>query len=156
MQGSWNNGAAYYRCVFLSQYAAKNKISHPRSVYLREDQILPRLDDWLTTKFGPGRLPATVRELEDAQDHTEAPANAGNEAAKQEIADCDARLRQHRAAIEAGADPEIVTGWIVASGGQTRSLCSASRRWQRWRPTDTPTTRCGRKVSQTGRPAWSR
>ena len=54
MQGSWNNGAAYYRCVFLSQYAAKNKISHPRSVYLREDQILPRLDDWLTTKRSGG------------------------------------------------------------------------------------------------------
>jgi site-specific DNA recombinase len=29
-QGSWNNGAAYYRCVFLSQYAAKNKLDHPR------------------------------------------------------------------------------------------------------------------------------
>ncbi len=97
--------AAYYRCVFLSQYAAKNKISHPRSVYLREDQILPRLDNWLTTKFSPGRLPATIRELEDAQDHTEAPADAGTEAAKQEIADCDASLRQHRAALEAGARP---------------------------------------------------
>lgn len=26
--GSWNNDAAYYRCVFLNQYAAKNKIDH--------------------------------------------------------------------------------------------------------------------------------
>jgi hypothetical protein len=24
MQGSWNNGKPHYRCVFLSQYAAKN------------------------------------------------------------------------------------------------------------------------------------
>ncbi len=32
MQGSWNNEAAYYRCVFLSQYAAKNKTDHPRAV----------------------------------------------------------------------------------------------------------------------------
>jgi site-specific DNA recombinase len=28
-QGSWNNDAAYCRCVFLSQYAAANKIDHP-------------------------------------------------------------------------------------------------------------------------------
>ena len=112
MQGSWNNGAAYYRCVFLSQYAAKNKISHPRSVYLREDQILPRLDRLADHEVQPAQLPGTVRELEDAQDHTEAPADAGSEAAKQEIADCDASLRQHRAALEAGASPEIVPSWI--------------------------------------------
>jgi site-specific DNA recombinase len=138
IQGSWNNGAAYYRCVFLSQYAAKNKLDHPRSVYPREDQILPRLDDWLTTKFSPGRLPVTVRELEDAQDHTEAPADAGSEAAKQEIADCDARLRQHRAALEAGADPEIVTGWIneiqakrAAAEARLRQRPAARRRMAR-------------------------
>ena len=130
MQGSWNNGAAYYRCVFLSQYAAKNKVSHPRSVYLREDQILPRLDNWLTTKFSPGTFPATVRELEDAQDRTGAPADAGNEAVKQEIADFDASLRQHRAALEAGASPEIVTGWI----NETQAKRAAAEARLRQRP----------------------
>lgn len=40
--------------MFLSQYAAKNKLDHPRSVYLRDDQVL---------------------ELEAAQDRTEAPAD---------------------------------------------------------------------------------
>src|SRR5450755_749675 len=68
MQGSWNNGAAYYRCVFLSQYAAKNKLDHPRSVYLREDQLLPSLDHWLGRAFHPDALPHTARELEEAQD----------------------------------------------------------------------------------------
>jgi site-specific DNA recombinase len=29
MQGSWNNHAAYYRCMFLSEYAAANKVDHP-------------------------------------------------------------------------------------------------------------------------------
>ena len=28
MQGSWNNDAAYYRCVFLSQYAAKSPLEN--------------------------------------------------------------------------------------------------------------------------------
>jgi hypothetical protein len=62
MQGSWNNDAAYYRCVFLSQYAAKNKIDHPWAVYLREDQLLPRDDRWLAGKFSPRAFPQTVRE----------------------------------------------------------------------------------------------
>ena len=68
MQGSWNNDAAYYRCVFLSQYAAKNKTDHPKAVYLREDQLLPSLDRWLAGKFSPRALPQTVRELQDAQE----------------------------------------------------------------------------------------
>lgn len=112
MQGSWNNDAAYYRCVFLSQYAAQNKVSHPRSVYLREDQVLPRLDGWLARKFSPVALPATVRELEEAQGSAGTPADAGSEAARREIAECDESLRQHRAALEAGASPQIVTAWI--------------------------------------------
>ncbi|MGI8451453.1 MAG: hypothetical protein ACR2MP_30565 [Streptosporangiaceae bacterium] len=43
----WKNDAAYNRCVFLSQYVAKNKIEHPRAVCLREDQLLPSIDRWL-------------------------------------------------------------------------------------------------------------
>jgi site-specific DNA recombinase len=35
--------------------------------------------------------------------------------AQQEIADCDAKLRQHRAALEAGADPVLVTSWMKRS-----------------------------------------
>ena len=33
--------------------------------------------------------------------------------ARRDIADCDAKLRQHRAALEAGADRAIVTGWMA-------------------------------------------
>jgi site-specific DNA recombinase len=66
MQGSWNNDAAYYRCVFLREYAAKNKIDHPRAVYLREDQLIPHLDRWLATKFSPAQLQRTIIELANA------------------------------------------------------------------------------------------
>jgi site-specific DNA recombinase len=51
-----------------------------------------------------------VRQLEDAQD---SPADPDAEQARRDIADCDAKLRQHRAALEAGADPVLVTGWIT-------------------------------------------
>src|SRR5437016_615460 len=46
MQGRRNNGKPHYRCTFLSQYAAKNKVSHPTSAYLREEQPL------LTSSYG--------------------------------------------------------------------------------------------------------
>ncbi len=108
MQGSWNNGKPYYRCTFLSQYAAKNKVDHPASVYLREEQLLLHLDEWLSRKFDPAALPTTVGELEAAQ-----PGEAKqDESAQREIAECDAKLRQHRAALEAGADPVLVTNWM--------------------------------------------
>lgn len=35
------------------------------------------------------------------------------EQARREIADCDAKLRQHRAAIEAGADPAVIARWMA-------------------------------------------
>jgi site-specific DNA recombinase len=108
MQGSWNNGKPHYRCTFLSQYAAKNKVDHPTSVYLREEQLLARVDEWLCRKFDPVALPSTARELEAAQPDEAKP----DEAAQREIAECDAKLRQHRAALEAGADPVLVTGWM--------------------------------------------
>jgi hypothetical protein len=41
------------QCTFLSQYAAKNKVSHPSSVYLREEHLLPKIDAWLSRKFDP-------------------------------------------------------------------------------------------------------
>ncbi|MGO8887765.1 MAG: hypothetical protein ACLPUO_29355 [Streptosporangiaceae bacterium] len=123
MQGSWNNDAAYYRCVFLSQYAAKNKIDHPRAVYLREDQLLPSLDHWLGRIIHPRALPRTARELEQA--HDAVVIDAVVEQARREIADCDARLRQHRAALEAGADPKIITGWMAET--QARRSAAEAR-----------------------------
>jgi hypothetical protein len=46
-QGSWNNQAVYYRCMFLTEYAAQTKINHPRSVYLRENTLPnPSMSGW--------------------------------------------------------------------------------------------------------------
>lgn len=53
MQGSWNNGEAYYRCRFPEKYADANGICHPRNVYLRERRLLEPLLDWLSTTCSP-------------------------------------------------------------------------------------------------------
>jgi len=72
MQGSWNNGEAYYRCRFPEQYADANGISHPRNVYLRERRLVEPLYRWLATvcpqqpdprrdeRAGAGPAPGTV------------------------------------------------------------------------------------------------
>jgi site-specific DNA recombinase len=119
MQGSWNNGKPHYRCTFLSQYAAKNKVDHPTSVYVREEQMLPEIDAWLARKLDPVAFTAAVREHESRQ-----PEPKPDEDARQEIADCDAKLRQHRAALEAGADPVIITSWMKETQAR-RALAQA-------------------------------
>ena len=86
----------------------RTRSAHPRAVYLREDHLLPQLDAWLVGLFSPDALPQTVRDLQAAQPDEPKP----DEAAQQEIAECDAKLKQHRAALEAGADPVLITSWI--------------------------------------------
>jgi site-specific DNA recombinase len=50
-----------------------------------------------------------------------------DETAQQEITECDAKLKQHRAALEAGADPVLVTSWIKETQAR-RALAEARAR----------------------------
>jgi hypothetical protein len=63
------------------------------------------------------------RELEAAQPDEPRP----DEAAQREIAECDAKLRQHRAALEAGADPALITTWMKETQAK-RALAEARLR----------------------------
>lgn len=56
MQGSWNHGQAYYRCRYATEYALPRRAKHPPTVYVRENQVVPPLDDWIAGIFaGPVR-----------------------------------------------------------------------------------------------------
>jgi hypothetical protein len=59
----------------------------------------------LARQFDPHTLPLTLRELAEAQDADT--GGAVRDEARREIATCDAKRRQHRAALEAGADTAI-------------------------------------------------
>jgi site-specific DNA recombinase len=110
MSGSWNHGEAYYRCTFPTEYAgAENK--HTNTIYLRESDVTPALDGWLLSVFDPKNLDAAVAALSAAQSPDDG-ALARAEAARKAVADCDARLQKYRSALEAGADPAVVAGWI--------------------------------------------
>jgi site-specific DNA recombinase len=119
MQGQRSNGEAYYRCRYAQEYALANKIDHPRNVYLRERDIVGSLDTALAAAFAPGRIGETVAMMAA----TQGPEPVEREPVRQaraRLVDCDAKLAQYRAALDAGADPVVVTGWISEVQNQRR------------------------------------
>ncbi len=128
MQGSWNNGKPHYRCVYPDQYALANHVHHPRSVYVREELIVPHLDRWLARAFTPPRLPVTIAALTAAQDDdTDIGRDADLAQARKAVADCDAKLERYRLALEAGTDPALVARW-TAKANTERAAAQARLR----------------------------
>jgi site-specific DNA recombinase len=134
MQGNWNNNQAYYRCRFPAEYALANRVDHPKTVYLREAEIIEEVDDWIAQVFRPTALAETVGALAQ-QSHD--PNEAAAVIIKEKIADCDQRLARYRAALDAGADPLEVTQWIneakaerTRAEGERRALRSSRRMTQ--------------------------
>jgi site-specific DNA recombinase len=121
MQGHWANAAPYYRCRFPAEYALANKISHPRNVTLRQDVLLGPLDEWLAGKFEPRYLPATIEELVAAAAIREPSATPACDFESQ-LADCDRKLAQYRAALDAGADPASLARWITETEAERARL----------------------------------
>ncbi|MCT2589609.1 recombinase family protein [Streptomyces sp. N2-109] len=56
MDGTFNNAEPYYRCRIPAEYAAANKIDHPRNVYLRERVAVHLLYRWLGSMCAPRHL----------------------------------------------------------------------------------------------------
>jgi site-specific DNA recombinase len=114
MSGKWNHGQAYYQCRFPAEYALANRVSHPKNVYLKEADVLGRVDDWLAELFAPDGLGATVGQLTDQAAQAEDPTiSARAEAARARIADYDAQMGRYRASIDAGGDPVVIGPWIA-------------------------------------------
>jgi site-specific DNA recombinase len=112
LQGQWIRGEAYYRCRYQAEYATAVGFDHPRSVYLREVDLLPRIDAWLGRLSDADHLEATCQALAAGSDQ-QATRSAEQTAARQLLADCDRRLARYRAALEADVDPAVVGQWIA-------------------------------------------
>ena len=124
-------GGMSNRCRFPAEYALVNRITHPLNVCLREDAILADVDGWLTREFAPRRLRQTITDLVAAQDQVVVrPDDHGGTAEK--IAACDYKLTQYRAALDAGARPVTVAGWIAETEAERArhemSLCPSATR----------------------------
>ena len=116
MQAHWTNGKAHYRCRYPSEYAKSRALDHPSNVYLREDLLLPKLDEWLATLFDPDHRQETVERLFTSQ--ADPLETARSSAAHLKIDDCDKRLASYRAALEAGTDPALISQWIAEVAAQ--------------------------------------
>ena len=103
----------YYRCRFPAEYALANHVEHPLNVNLREDAVIGQVDRWLAREFAPHRLRDTISDLAAVQlAEPAAPVDDHGEAALK-IAECDRKLAQYRAALDAGASPATVAAWIA-------------------------------------------
>ncbi len=65
MEGSWNNGKPYYRCQ-IHRDDPVDRAGHPPTIYLKEEAILPQVDEWLAELFDDEHLDNTCRTLADA------------------------------------------------------------------------------------------
>lgn len=83
---------------------------------LRESVIVPELDRWLARVFDPANIDQTCESLAAAQRPVDEDL-ARAEAARRKLAGCDDRLAKYRAALEAGADPTVVAGWMAEVQG---------------------------------------
>jgi site-specific DNA recombinase len=81
------------------------------------------LDEWLAGLFCAEHVPHTIECLAQAQGG--GLPDPAVEQARREIADCDAKLRQHRAALEAGADPAVIARWMTET--QARRMEAEAR-----------------------------
>jgi site-specific DNA recombinase len=122
MQGSWNNDQSYYRCTFPDQYARTNHVQHPRAVYLREAEVLPELDTWLSGALDPAHLQDTIEDLAASQHEEISPELAS---LQDEIDGYDRQLAQYRASLNAGGDPAVIGQWITET--QARKLAADAR-----------------------------
>ncbi|MEU1598729.1 hypothetical protein ABZ468_39445 [Streptomyces sp. NPDC005708] len=115
MQPAAIRDRVYYRCEFKEQEAALHPgLHHPRTVNLREDAVCQALDAWIARAFAPDRLTATLTALSHASiaASTAQVQTPEQDQARQAIKQCERRLAHYQAALEAGADPAVVTEWI--------------------------------------------
>lgn len=81
------------------------------NVYLPEREVLPPLDEWLMLAFAPHRLTASIEAMYDAQPAED--TDSARAPARGVVAECDRKIARYREALDAGADPVLVTGWIA-------------------------------------------
>jgi hypothetical protein len=104
MQGATTRSGAYYRWTIRTVAPGAAALAdHPKTVNLREDLVVEQINGWLGRVFHPDNVDETVATLLGAQP-TES-SRGPREAAKQRLADAEARVRRYQAAIGAGVDP---------------------------------------------------
>jgi site-specific DNA recombinase len=116
MVGNPNHGCLYYRCTASRDYLRQHAITHPPTLYLREDSIAGPIDRFLRDELAGPAMTDNLRRVADAQ-YRAAPAAhdpAGEiTMLRRTIADADKKINRYRATLDAGGDPTLIAGWIT-------------------------------------------
>ncbi|MFF4602689.1 recombinase family protein [Streptomyces sp. NPDC001339] len=147
MGTQWSHETAYYRCRFPLEYALANKIAHPRNILFREQDVVPRLDQWISLQFAPGHKTATIERMHQAQLMRAQRADLSAEA-NAVVRDCNVKLARYRSLIDSGAaSSETVAQWIAET--ETRRASAAAQMRTR-KPTLLTRTRITELVDAAG------
>jgi DNA invertase Pin-like site-specific DNA recombinase len=97
----------YYRCLARTLTPGSEALAgHPRTVNVREFDLVEPINEWLRRVFAPGNVDRTVASLVASQEGLRESSN--HEAAARRLKSAEARLRRFQDAIAAGIDPSAV------------------------------------------------
>lgn len=121
MQGAWRKnradgtkGRTLYRCAMRSTRALPPQLSdHPKSLYVREDLILGRLDEWIGSLITPEALTA-------GQAHASSDERAVS--LRLRITETDNKISALVAALESGVAVEELTSQLAKRSQEKRGL----------------------------------
>ena len=80
------------------------KEKHPKTIYVREDSLMPAIDQWLAQLFENEHIDETCAALEAASGPDLAEQNR-LATARKNLKECDDKLNKYRQALEADTDP---------------------------------------------------
>jgi hypothetical protein len=111
-------GHLQYRCRMKDEYPGRN---HPKSLSVREDQLMPVIDGWLAQLFDNDHIDQTIRTLTGVNLDESGPTE--ELAARRAIRQIDKRIANFEAALGLTEDPESLAGFT-----RRIELASAERR----------------------------
>jgi DNA invertase Pin-like site-specific DNA recombinase len=120
MQGQWNHGRAYYRCKFTDDYP-DGAGEHPKSIYVKEEALLPGLDAWLASLFDDDHLDETCAALAGSSE-PDPEAEKREAQLRAAIADCDRKIRNYRQLLDDEDSVTLAAQWIAETQRERKAL----------------------------------
>ena len=99
-------GHLQYRCRMKDEYPGLN---HPKSLSIREDQLLPAIDEWLAQLFDADHIDQTIESLAAVDLNDAGPSE--ELAARREIREIDKRIANFETALGLSEDPDSLAGF---------------------------------------------
>ena len=126
MQGAARGGKRttriLYRCELgKSRSVPVELIDHPRTVYLREDAVTPRLDEWI----------ASLADPEDLARGQEVEPGAGNASLLRQLSEANSKVAALVAAVESGVAVEDLTEALRRRSAERDELKACLERAER-------------------------